>query len=122
GLLQHLGIQCEADLLQVPGLLLAQNLPGATYFQVVAGQGKARPQGAGGADGLDALDGIGGHVFLVRCQQVGIGLVVRTPNPAPQLVQLRQAQLVGTIDDDSVGAGDVDAGFDDGRAHQDVVA
>ena len=37
-------------------------------------------------------------------------------------MQLRQAELVGAADDDGVGAGHVDAGLDDGRAQQQVVA
>jgi hypothetical protein len=48
--------------------------------------------------------------------------VVRTADAAAQLVQLRQAELVGAVDDDGVGVGDVDARLDDGRAHQHVEA
>ena len=36
-------------------------------------------------------------------------------------MQLGQAELVGAVHDDGVGAGHVDAGLDDGRAHQNVV-
>ena len=39
-----------------------------------------------------------------------------------QLVQLGQAELVGTLDQNGVGARHVDAGFDDGRTHQHVEA
>jgi hypothetical protein len=48
--------------------------------------------------------------------------VVRAADAAAQLVQLRQAELVGAVDDDGVGVRDVDAGFDDGRAQQHVEA
>ncbi|SVJ66326.1 Uncharacterised protein [Klebsiella pneumoniae] len=41
---------------------------------------------------------------------------------AAQLVQLGQAELVGALDEDGVGAGHVDAGLDDGRGHQHVEA
>jgi len=34
---------------------------------------------------------------------------------------LRQAEFVGAVDDDGVGVGDVDAGFDDGGGDEDVV-
>ncbi|MNE64030.1 hypothetical protein D3C80_1594150 [compost metagenome] len=37
-------------------------------------------------------------------------------------MQLGQAELVGALDDDGVGAGHVDAGLDDGRGHQHVEA
>ena len=55
-------------------------------------------------------------------QQVGVGLVVAAADAPAQLVQLRQAELVGAADDDGVGGGHVDAGLDDGRAQQQVVA
>jgi hypothetical protein len=47
---------------------------------------------------------------------------VRAADAAAQLVQLGQAEAVGAMDDDGVGARDVDAGFDDGGAHQHVEA
>src|SRR5258706_1342995 len=37
-------------------------------------------------------------------------------------MQLRKAELVGAIHDDGVGGRNVDAGFDDGRAQQDIEA
>ena len=54
--------------------------------------------------------------------QVRVGLVVRAADAAAQLVQLREAELVGAADDDRVGARHVDAGLDDGRAQQHVEA
>src|SRR4051812_4619319 len=47
---------------------------------------------------------------------------MRTANASPQLVQLRQSELVGTIDDNGVGSRYVDAGFNDGGAEQDIEA
>ncbi len=38
-------------------------------------------------------------------EQVGVGLVVRAPDAAAQLVQLRQAEAVRAVDDDGVGRG-----------------
>ena len=37
-------------------------------------------------------------------------------------MQLRQPKLVSAVNDDGVGIGDVDAGFNDGRAHQHIGA
>lgn len=53
---------------------------------------------------------------------VGVAMVVTAADPATQLVQLRQAELVGPLDDDGVGARHVDAGLDDGRGDQHVEA
>ena len=46
--------------------------------------------------------------------------MVRPPHPSPQLVQLRQPKLVGAVNQNRVGVGDVDAGFNNGRAQQQV--
>ena len=43
-------------------------------------------------------------------------------DPAPQLVQLAEAEAFRVIDDQGVRAGNVQAVFDDGRAQQHVVA
>ena len=43
-----------------------------------------------------------------------------TPDPAAQLVQLRDAEPVGVHDDHDAGVGDVDADLDDRRRDEDV--
>ncbi len=48
--------------------------------------------------------------------------MMRTANAAAQLVQLGEAKMVGAFDDDGVGGGNVDPGFDDGGAHQHIEA
>jgi hypothetical protein len=48
--------------------------------------------------------------------------VVRAADAAAQLVQLREAEAVGAVDDDGVGGRHVDAALDDGRAQQHVEA
>src|SRR5436305_1797037 len=56
---------------------------------------------------------------------VGIGpyrLTISAPaDPSAELVQLRDAEHVGPVDDQRVGVGNVEAGFDDRRRNQDVV-
>ena len=47
---------------------------------------------------------------------------MRASDPAAQLMQLGEAELVGAMHDDSVRRRHVDAGFDDGGAEQDVRA
>ena len=54
------------------------------------------------------------------CEQVGVGLVVAAADTPTKLVQLCQSEFVGAVDDDGVGVGDVDAGFDDGGTEQHV--
>ena len=46
--------------------------------------------------------------------------MVAASDAAPQLVKLGQAEAVGPVDDDGVHVGHIEAGFDYGRADQDV--
>jgi hypothetical protein len=53
-------------------------------------------------------------------EQIRIGPPRRSTDPPAELVQLRQPEGVRTIDDDGVRVRDVEARFDDRRAHQHV--
>src|SRR6202042_348482 len=55
-----------------------------------------------------------------RDEQVGVGALIGTTDAAAKLVQLRKAHAVGAINDDGVGARDVEAVFDDGGGNQNV--
>ncbi|MNF07069.1 hypothetical protein D3C80_2071640 [compost metagenome] len=46
--------------------------------------------------------------------------MVRTPDAATQLMQLRQTKVIGPFDDDGIRRRDIDTGFDDGGTHQHV--
>ena len=56
-----------------------------------------------------------------RHQQVRIGPLAAAADPAADLVELREPEVIGAVDQDGVGAGDVQAGLDDGRAEEHVV-
>jgi hypothetical protein len=47
---------------------------------------------------------------------------LKRPDAAADLVELREAEAVGALDDDRVAVGDVDARLDDRGAHEHVVA
>ena len=121
-MVEHVGIQVETDLLHLAGLRFAQHFAGAADFQVMHGEIKARAQFFHHLDGFQAFLGRRGERILAHGQQIGIGLMVRAADATTQLVQLRQAEAIGAIDQDGVGIGNVDAGFDDGRAQQQVEA
>ena len=122
-LFQHLLIELDADLADMAGLLLAQQIAGAADVEIVAGQ---REAGAELVERLHhfepALRRLGQH--LARRQgQIGIGAQLGAADAAAQLVELRQAEHVGAMDDQRVGGRDVEAGFDDvGREQHVVVA
>ncbi len=55
-------------------------------------------------------------------EQIGVGALAGTAHPPADLVQLSEAEEVRPVDDQRVDRGHVDAGLDDGRAHEDVIA
>ena len=119
---EHFHIQGETDRLDLTALAIAEQLTGATDFQVMGGQDEAGAKVLSVTDGLQALLRVVGHLFAWWSQQVGIGLVVAAANTTAQLVQLGQAELVSALNDDGVGARHVDPSFDDGRGDQHVEA
>ena len=47
---------------------------------------------------------------------------MRTADTSTQLVQLRQAKFIGTLNNNGVGAGNIDTGFNNRGTNQDVEA
>ena len=84
-------------------------------------QVKARTELFHRLDRIEPLRRLFGQAFQIRHHQIGISLMVRAADAAAQLVQLRQAEFVGARHHDGVGARHIDAGFDDGRAQQQIV-
>ena len=48
--------------------------------------------------------------------------MVRTADPATQLVQLGQTKIIGAVDDNGIRGRHVDTGFNNGRTQQQVKA
>ncbi len=65
--------------------------------------------------------GLGGDLLFLRQREQRIGAELRAPDPAAQLIELRQAEHVGAMHDQGVRGRDVEAGFDDGGRQQHVV-
>ena len=120
GLVQQLHVQGEANTFDLAALFFAQQFTGAANLQIVGGQHESGAQILSFGNGFQSFFRIRGNGLWWRCEQVGVRLVVRPAHTAPQLVQLRQAKFVGPLNDDGVGAGDVDTGFDNGGADQHI--
>ena len=58
--------------------------------------------------------------LVARHEQVGVRAVAAAADAAAQLVELREAERVGAVDEDRVDARDVEAALDDRRAEQHV--
>ena len=120
-LLQHRLIELEADLLDVAGLFLAEQIAGAADVEVVRGELEAGAQRFQRLQHLQPPLGLRGDLLLRRQREQRIGAQLRAPDPAAQLIELRQAEHVGAVHDQRVGGGDIEAGLDDRGREQDVV-
>ena len=91
------------------GLLTAKDIPGTPQLQVPLGDFEA-------IIGLNHRLHPGLSLISLRVrQQEAVALPVATTNPAPQLVELGQAEAVGVVDDHHGGIRVIDPDLDDRR-------
>ena len=82
---------------------------------------KPAPSVSSDCSACQALFRLRRHRLAGRRGEDRIGARLRAPDPAAQLIELREAEHVGAMHDQRVGAGNVEAGFDDRGRQQDVV-
>ena len=111
----------ETNVGDKPALLGTQQVARAADVEILHRNVEPRPQVGELLDGPQTPPCIGRQQFVGRRQQVAIGLAIRPPHTAAQLMQIAQTVVLGIVDDDRIGVGDVDAVFDDGRRDQHVV-
>ncbi len=112
---QQLGVAHQVgDLeLQEAGLASTEHLAGAAQLQVLFGNQEAV---AGFAHDRQAFAAQLRQRRVV--EQHAVARRAAAADPSAQLVQLRQAQAFGVLDDHQAGVGHVDAHLDDGGGHQ----
>jgi hypothetical protein len=71
-------------------------------------------------DRLESLARVLAHPLAPPVEQVGVGAPRRPPDAPAELVELGEAERVRPVDEDRVGIRDIQAGFDDRRADEDV--
>src|SRR6266849_9358262 len=98
-------------------LLAPEHVPGAAQFEVERGDSKARAQFAEFLHGGKALSGDVREHRLRRYEQIRIRALARTPDAAAQLVKLGETETIGAIDQDGVGARNVQTIFNYRRGH-----
>ena len=113
-------IEVEADTCDVARLLAAEQVARAADLEVLHGDLHAGAEVGVAGDRLEPVVGSLGEGRLGRVEEVGIGPLPTSTHSAAELVQLREPQPVGTLDDQGVGVGDVQAGFDYRRADEHV--
>ena len=100
------------------GLLGAQQIAGAPDFQIPHGDLEAGAELGEIPDGTQPFFRDFRQIFVRAVGEVGVGVAGGAANPSPQLMKLAQAEPVGVFNNQGVGVGDVQAGLDDGGAHQ----
>ena len=108
-LVQHVLVELEADLADVAGLLLAEEVAGAADVEVLGGQREAGAEAVEGAEDAEALFGLGGELLARLGHDEGVGAELGAADAAADLVELGEAEHVGALDDQRVGGGDVEA-------------
>ena len=98
-------VESEADLLNLSALDIAEQFTGAPDLQVVAGECETRSQVLEGIDSFEAFLCVGRYGRLGRCDQIRVSPVVRSSNSTAQLMQLREAEAIGAVDNDGIGSG-----------------
>ncbi len=98
-----------------------EQVPRTTDLQVAEGDLETGTQLGVVADGSQPLIGLLGEHPVDRVEEVGVGPLAGPADPAPQLVELAQAEQVGPVHHQGVDRRHVDSRLDDGGAHQHVV-
>ena len=101
-------------------MFVAENFARTANFEVVHGKIKTAAEFLKVLNGLQATFRILGDGAFVGDEQIRIGLMVAASYSAPKLMQLRQAELIGTVHDDGIGNRNVNACFNDGCADKDI--
>src|SRR5260370_30332042 len=101
-------------------LLAAEHAAGAAQLKVQSGDAEPGAQFAKLLHGGKPFAGDVGERGLRRNKEIGVGALGGTTDAATQLIELRQPEAVGAVDQNGVGAGDVQTVLNDGRGHQHV--
>ena len=90
-------------------LLVAEQVAGAADVEVAHRDPEAGAELGVVGEGREARRRLLGQRLGRGVEQVGEGALARAPDPAADLVGLREPELVGALDDQRVGGGDVEA-------------
>ena len=104
-----------------PVALRPSTLPAPRSSRSSAARRKPAPRSENSFSAASRRLAMGVSDLFRRNQEIGVSATVGAAHAAPQLVELRQTEAVGAIDDDGVGAGNIQAVFDQGRGDEHVV-
>ena len=117
-LLQKLEVHVVAHAHHIPALLRPQEVPRPPDLQVPHGDFEAGPELHVLLDGGEALGGDLREDLPPPEGHVGVGPPGAAPDAPPDLVELAESHLVRVLNNQCIHIGDVNAGLNDGGAHQ----
>ncbi len=120
-LVENLLIGLVAQVFHEAALLGTQQIARTTDVQILHSEVETTAQVREGLQSLQAPACFGRHRTAWRGQQIAEGLAVATAHTATHLMQVRKTEMVGAVDDDRVGIGDVDTILHNRRREQHVV-
>ena len=101
-------------------LVVAEDVAGAAHVEVVLCHSHAGAKLRVLHEHLEPPLGVGRQAARVGNKEVAVGAIAAPPHPSAELVELRQAELVGMVDEHGVGGRDVDARLNDGRGDEHI--
>ena len=117
---EHLRVELEADGFDVAALLAAKHVTGAAEFEIEGGDFESRTQVGKFLERGEAASGDGRELDFGRQHEIGVGAAAGSSDAAAELVELGEAEAVGTVNQDRVAQRDVETVFDDCGGDEDV--
>ena len=121
-LVKKLRVHLEADARDVAVLLRTKEVARATDLKVAHGDLEARAQFGKLLHRLQTLFRHLGQDLVGLVDEIGKRHVIRPADAAAHLIELRQTETIGIVNDDRVRVRHVETIFHDARRKQDVVA
>jgi len=120
GVIEQLKIHVEADREYISGLLPSEEVSSSSHFQVLHGDLESGTQFGEIGNYLQPFHRDFAESAFVRIEKKSEGLPVRSADPSPQLVKLRNPVEIGAINDNRVDIGNIDPILDDCRRDEDM--
>ena len=121
-LCQQLTVQLKSDGLDVTVLVIAEDVARTAHVEVVLRNGHARAKLGVLHEHLEPPLGVGRQAARIGDEKVAVGAVAASAHPSAELVELRETELVGMVDEHRVGGRDVDARLNNGRGDEHIDA
>ena len=111
---QQTAVEVKADAFNEAVLLHAEKISRTAYLQVLHGNFKARAQFLIFFYCLEPLLDSSGQGYKLVYNQIAEGAPGKPPYPTTQLIKIRQAEHIGSVNEDCIGVRYIYSGLDNG--------